>query len=98
MTAAAARGAEAKVRCEAEMSGSPTTAAGSPEASWIWRVQIGREAARQGLASAYAREDGSAGSFRALARIDGPTELTYIHNGGILPTVLRRLYKESAGS
>ena len=33
-----------------------------------------------------------------LARIDGPTELNYIHNGGILPTVLRRLYKESTGS
>ena len=32
------------------MSGSPTTAAGSPEATWIWRVQAGREAAHQGLA------------------------------------------------
>ena len=55
-------------------------------------------APRQELAIAYTREDGSTGSFQALARIDGPTELTYIHNGGILPTVLRRLYKESAGS
>jgi hypothetical protein len=26
-----------------------------------------------------------------LARIDGPTELNYLHNGGVLPTVLRRL-------
>jgi aconitate hydratase len=44
----------------------------------------------------YTREDGSTGSFRALVRVDGPTELNYIHNGGILPTVLRRLYRESA--
>ena len=46
----------------------------------------------------YTREDGTSGSFQALARIDGPTELNYIHNGGILPTVLRRLYKESTAS
>ena len=44
----------------------------------------------------YTREDGSTGEFTVLARVDGPTELRYIHNGGILPTVLRRLYQESA--
>ena len=55
-------------------------------------------APRQDLTIAYTREDGSTGEFSALARIDGPTELNYIHNGGILPTVLRRLYKESTGS
>ena len=38
------------------------------------------------------------GSFRALARIDGPTELRYLHEGGILPAVLRRLYRESAAA
>ena len=47
---------------------------------------------------AYTREDGSTGAFTVLARVNGPTELRYIHNGGILPTVLRRLYKESAAS
>ena len=53
---------------------------------------------RQVVEVSYTREDGTAGAFRALARIDGPTELTYLHNGGILPTVLRRLYREgSAG-
>ena len=51
---------------------------------------------RQELEVAYVREDGTEGSFRALARIDGPTELSYLRDGGILPTVLRRLYRESA--
>ena len=43
---------------------------------------------------AYTREDGSAGSFQALARIDGPTELNYLKNGGVLQTVIRRLFRE----
>ena len=43
----------------------------------------------------FTREDGTTGSFQALARIDGPTDLHYLENGGILPTVLRRLYQES---
>jgi aconitate hydratase len=37
------------------------------------------------------REDGSTFSFEAVARIDSQVELTYYRNGGILPTVLRRL-------
>ncbi|HWH14192.1 MAG TPA: aconitate hydratase AcnA [Miltoncostaeaceae bacterium] len=52
---------------------------------------------RQTLTVRYTREDGSSGEFQALSRIDGPTELTYLRNGGILPTVLRRLYAESRG-
>ena len=43
-------------------------------------------------------EDGSTRTIQALARIDGPTELKYYRNGGILPTVLRRLYAESSAS
>ena len=35
-------------------------------------------------------------SFQALARIDGPIELDYYRNGGILPAVLRRLYRDNA--
>jgi len=35
--------------------------------------------------------------FQVQSRIDGPNEMNYLRNGGILPTVLRRLYKESAG-
>ena len=46
---------------------------------------------RQTLTVDYTRADGSTGSFQALARIDGPTELNYLTNGGVLPTVLRRL-------
>ncbi|HMM48181.1 MAG TPA: aconitate hydratase AcnA [Miltoncostaeaceae bacterium] len=52
---------------------------------------------REEVTVEFTREDGTTGSFQALARVDGPTELNYIHNGGILPTVLRRLYKENAG-
>ena len=51
---------------------------------------------REELTVGFTREDGTTGSFQALARIDGPTELRYMENGGILPTVLRRLYRESA--
>ncbi len=53
---------------------------------------------RDEVTIAYTREDGSTGEFTVLARVDGPTELRYIHNGGILPTVLRRLYQESSAS
>jgi len=50
---------------------------------------------RQKLSVNYTREDGSTGSFQVQSRIDGPTELSYLKNGGILPAVLRRLHKES---
>ncbi len=41
-------------------------------------------------------EMGDGRQFPVLSRIDGPTEMNYLRNGGILPTVLRRLYRESA--
>jgi aconitate hydratase len=37
------------------------------------------------------REDGTAVEFTTIARIDSPVEVEYYRNGGILPTVLRRL-------
>jgi len=37
------------------------------------------------------RADGSTFSFNALARVDSNVDVTYYRNGGILPTVLRRL-------
>ena len=40
-------------------------------------------------------ELGDGRQFQVQSRIDGPNELNYLKNGGILPTVLRRLYKES---
>ena len=43
-----------------------------------------------------ARADGGkAATFDVTCRIDGPIELDYYHNGGILPAVLRRLARES---
>ena len=42
-------------------------------------------------------ELGDGRQFQVQSRIDGPNELNYLKNGGILPTVLRRLYTESAG-
>ncbi len=42
-------------------------------------------------------ELGDGRTFQAQSRIDGPTELNYFNNGGILPTVLRRLYRETTG-
>jgi aconitate hydratase len=50
---------------------------------------------RQILTVEFTREDGSTGSFQALARIDGEAELKYLNNGGILQTVLRRLKDEA---
>jgi len=36
-------------------------------------------------------EDGSERRFHAIARLDGPIEVDYLRQGGILPAVLRRL-------
>jgi aconitate hydratase len=41
-------------------------------------------------------DDGQSKTFDVLCRIDGPIELDYYRNGGILPAVLRRLARESA--
>ena len=35
--------------------------------------------------------DGREREFRAIARLDGPIDVEYLHQGGILPAVLRRL-------
>ncbi|MFQ6012023.1 MAG: aconitate hydratase AcnA [Thermoplasmata archaeon] len=39
-------------------------------------------------------EDGSARTFSVLVRTDSPVEVHYYRNGGILPTVLRRLLSD----
>ncbi|QMW22713.1 aconitate hydratase AcnA [Sandaracinobacteroides saxicola] len=46
---------------------------------------------RQTLVVDYVREDGSAGSFETLCRIDTANEVEYFYAGGILPYVLRKL-------
>ncbi|TMD32505.1 MAG: aconitate hydratase, partial [Chloroflexi bacterium] len=48
---------------------------------------------RQEVTVKVTREDGSTFSFQTLARLDSPIDVTYYENGGILPTVLRRLMK-----
>ena len=40
------------------------------------------------------REDGTTLDFEAIARLDGPVDLEYYRQGGILPAVLRRLARE----
>jgi aconitate hydratase len=40
------------------------------------------------------REDGSTFSFQTVARLDSAIDVIYYENGGILPTVLRRLLKD----
>ena len=49
---------------------------------------------RQRVTVAYTTDGGGSGSFETVSRVDGPTELAYMRNGGVLPTVLRRLYAE----
>ena len=56
---------------------------------------LGSMEPRQRITVDYTRADGSTGSFETQSRIDGPTELNYLKNGGVLPTVLRRLHRES---
>jgi aconitase A len=40
------------------------------------------------------REDGSTFDFTTIARLDGPVDIEYYRQGGILPAVLRRLVRE----
>jgi aconitate hydratase len=48
-------------------------------------------APRQVVAVTARSDDGSERTFRAIARLDGPIEVDYLRQGGILPAVLRRL-------
>ena len=49
---------------------------------------------RQGLTVKAIKEDGSVITFKVTARLDTPVEVNYYKNGGILPTVLRKLVQE----
>ncbi len=49
---------------------------------------------RQEVTVQVTREDGNKFSFKTVARLDSPIDVTYYENGGILLTVLRRLMKE----
>jgi aconitate hydratase len=52
-------------------------------------------AARARLRVTARADDGKSTTFDVTCRIDGPIELDYYRNGGILPAVLRRLARES---
>jgi aconitate hydratase len=48
---------------------------------------------RQQVTVEVERPDGTRSSFAAVARLDTPVEINYYRNGGILPTVLRKLLR-----
>ncbi|MEP6681442.1 MAG: aconitate hydratase [Chloroflexota bacterium] len=52
---------------------------------------------RQELAVTARGEDGPERQFRVIARLDGPVDVDYHRNGGVLQTVLRRLAREGSG-
>jgi len=52
-------------------------------------------APRQEVEVRITRPDGSVGAIRAIARLDGPVDVDYYRQGGILPAVLRRLAGEA---
>jgi aconitate hydratase len=41
------------------------------------------------------RDDGAVITFNVIARLDTPVDVEYYKNGGILPTVLRKLVREA---
>ena len=49
---------------------------------------------RQEVVVAARGDDGAERRFRAIARLDGPIEVDYLRQGGILPAVLRRLARD----
>jgi aconitate hydratase len=51
---------------------------------------------RSHLEVATRADDGVDRRFEAIVRLDGPIELDYYRQGGILPAVLRRLARETA--
>jgi aconitate hydratase len=59
-------------------------------------MPAGGPAPRQRLAVTAADDDGRAVRFEVTSRLDGPIEVDYYRQGGILPAVLRRLARESA--
>jgi aconitate hydratase len=50
---------------------------------------------RQELTVRATKEDGTVITFNVIARLDTPVDVDYYKNGGILPTVLRKLAREA---
>ena len=50
---------------------------------------------RQELTVRGDKDDGTVITFNVIARLDTPVDVDYYKNGGILPTVLRKLVREA---
>ncbi len=59
-------------------------------------LPAGGPAPRSRVAVVARADDGTELWFEAIVRLDGPIELNYYRQGGILPAVLRRLARETA--
>jgi aconitate hydratase len=66
--------------------------------SFTIRWPPGEPMPRRPFAVVARRDDGSEISFEAVSRLDGPIDVEYYLNGGILPAVLRRLIGSSGPS
>jgi aconitate hydratase len=64
-----------------------------------FEIRVGDDVAPRATVPVVAtRADGTTVAFDALCRLDSPVEIDYYRNGGILHTVLRRLFQEAAAS
>jgi len=68
--------------------------AGGPEPRQ--RLTVAASSAGSGDAGEGGRSGAAERRFEVIARLDGPVEVEYYRQGGILPAVLRRLARESA--
>ena len=59
-------------------------------------MPVGGPVPRSRIEVATRADDGVERRFEAIVRLDGPIELDYYRQGGILPAVLRRLARETA--
>jgi aconitate hydratase len=60
------------------------------ERFWIRGIEGGLRP-RQAVTVAFSEDGGRERTFEAIARLDGDIDVTYLRNGGLLQTVLRRL-------
>ena len=64
---------------------------GSPAARRTRSTGLAELQPRQVVTVVARGDDGTERRFQAIARLDGPIEVEYLRQGGILPAVLRRL-------
>ncbi len=74
----------------------PTALGLTGRESYTIRFPEGGPRPRQRLTAHAVAEDGSERTFGVVVRLDGPIEIEYYRQGGILPAVLRRIARETA--